>query len=1307
MKVELISCGPAVNESERRAFERLKTGLIAELGDGEWLLLTNLAFSTSHRRQSDEIDMVAIGPPGVRVIEVKHWSATWVNRNAELVEREAERTTDKGRKVGTTLRRVIPELGRVDGVFLVTQDAAKVRPLEGREIRGVRFHTLKTWQGALGLDASGYLTPSQVKRLGKVLYPRASVAIDGALRRLADYGNLTLQTPVNERFHRMYKGMHSTRRDSVLLHLYDLSATDQRDLEARARREFDALHRLQLHAWAPRIVDSFQAAPGYAGEMGFFTVADPAAPSLEERAADGTWGAKARLAFARQAVEALMELHEAEEGEEPMLHRNLTAGTILVRHDNTPILTGFQYARIPADVTVAVSGSAEDEWDEAVAPEIRQQGLGAADRRSDVYSLCASLAVLFAERDEEASMVLAEGKVDDPAERATLEELRDSLSDLLGESPDVVAPPARFWTEDQEVNFRGRKYRLVSRLGSGGVGTTFKVVEIEGATGGDLGAYVAKVVWDEKTGKRVLPAYDLARSHLADSAGLSTIFETAEEWRDNGFVALMQWIEGEPLSELAGVLPILAEDFQEESAEALALRWLCMVCEALDVLHRNGLVHGDVSPRNLIVADSEIVLTDYDCVAKVGEAVAAPGTVLYSAPLTDRLAAPADDFFALAASFFQVLFEKEPFMYDGSRAKERGLNWEGVEREQYPTVAAFLEQATNPDPTQRFASAAKAKAALSPPSATEAERAGEVAEPPARRENEVPWLQHLLQSYPGSRWGNSETRGLDTDFAAKTYVETPLEDALRGDILLRKVRLVVLCGNAGDGKTALLQHLAARLGFGVHDSSKRILEQRMNDGLTVRMNLDGSASWKGSSSDALLDEFLGPFQQGAPAEDRVHLLAINDGRLLEWIERVESEAGTPLTQALSRLLNGEESPPESHIRFISLNQRSLVGSVLPSEGRIETRFLEDLLDSLYGKKEASQIWEPCETCSAQDRCEVRRAMRWFGPKGLLGVVPEEERTRARQRLFEMLQAVHLRGETHITVRELRAALVYILFGVHFCSDYHNGADDRSPYWDRAFAPESPGRQGEVLQELIRFDPALEAHPKIDRQLLRDATGGLESARRRAYFEWGEDRIAALAADDPHALGLAQARHYREFSSLPIGGRDDLCRRLCDGIARLESLPPQALDRPDVVPLRITPRTPTETAFWVEKPLTRFRLEADLPAEGLDRLHRQAFLIYRYRRGGEERLRLGADLFHLLLELSDGYQLGDVSTDDTFAHLSIFVQRLVREDDRKVLAWNPMQEEAIYEVSAKIVGEDGTGVQQQMIIQRLEETENGE
>ena len=1338
MKVEHISCGPAINDSERNAIGRLKSGLISVLGDGEWLLLTNLAFSATNRRQSDEIDIVAIGPPGVRVIEIKHWNAAWVNRNVDIVQHEAERIMNKTRKVGTTLRRLIPDLDRVDGVFLVTQDASKVKSLEGRIIRGVQFHTLRNWQGALPLDKAAFLSHEQVKMLGKALYAKASLAIEGELKRLADYVNLKLQTPENERFHRVYKGKHSTRRDPVLLHLYDLSATDLSNPDHRARRSFDALHRLQLHRWAPRIVDSFQEAPAYPGEMWFFTVADPAAPSVKERTDDYTWDAKARLAFARQSIKALLELHEVSEREEPILHRNLTPSTILVRHDNTPILTGFQYTRIPADVTVAVSPGAVDEWDAAVAPEIRVQGIGAADRRSDVFSMCASLSVLFAEKADkrslEASLALAEGRAENPANRATLEKLLASLSALLGEPPAVVAPPARFWTEDQTVNFQGRNYRIVSRLGSGGVGTTFKVVRIDGNTGEDLGAYVAKVVMDKRTGERVLRAYNLAHSHLADSAALSTIFETAAEWRDNEFVAVMRWIEGEPLSELSGLLPILAEDYHEESGEALALRWLRTVCDALDVLHRNGLVHGDVSPRNLIISDGEIFLTDYDCVSKIDEPIAMPGTVMYNSynHTNNRPASSADDFFALAASFFHVLFEKEPFMYNGNRTKERGLNWDGVEREKYPTVAAFLDQATDPDPEKRFASSVEAKLILSPHSGSTEEDtdecAGNATEPPSkpvvRRENEVPWLRSLLQSYPGSRWGNSETRGLDTEFASKTYVETNLERSLFDQIQKRQVRLVVLCGNAGDGKTALLQRLSSRLGFGDHVSSERIIEKQTDDGLTVRMNLDGSASWRGCSADQLIDQFLQPFQEGPPKDDIVHLLAINDGRLLEWMEGVALRRGdeTRLTQSLDILLTGEGTGTESHIRFINLNQRSLVGGIADDASGVETRFLDDLLNSLYGGERASEIWKPCETCSAQDRCEVRRAMRLFAPDEFPGLDLKERRTRAKQRLFEMLQAIHLRGETHITVRELRASLVYILFGVHFCHDYHKVTETLLPYWDRAFSPESPDRQGEVLRELVRFDPALEAHPQIDRKLLRtpsadtgigfahSANMELESARRRAYFEWTRDDIRGLTGD-AKGLGLAQARHYPKFRNLPIDkdNLDDLCRRLCGGIARLENLPPQAFTRLGVIPLRITPRTPTETAFWVEKPIAAFRLEADLPAEasGLDRLHRQAFLIYGYRDGNEERLSLGADLFHLLLELNDGYQLGDVSTDDTFAQLSIFVQRLVREDDRGILAHNPMQDDVIYEISAVITASEYSDVLQRMIIQQvMKEVENG-
>jgi hypothetical protein len=93
-------------------------------------------------------------------------------------------------------------------------------------------------------------------------------------------------------------------------------------------------------------------------------------------------------------------------------------------------------------------------------------------------------------------------------------------------------------------------------------------------------------------------------------------------------------------------------------------------------------------------------LTDCDFVGKRGEPVTAPDTILYCSPSYQekRPASPSDDIYALAASFFHVVFEKEPFQHSGTQAKERGLNWEGVDRGQWPTLAAFLDRATDRDP---------------------------------------------------------------------------------------------------------------------------------------------------------------------------------------------------------------------------------------------------------------------------------------------------------------------------------------------------------------------------------------------------------------------------------------------------------------------------------------------------------------------------------------------------------------------------------------------------------------------------------
>ena len=61
---------------------------------------------------------------------------------------------------------------------------------------------------------------------------------------------------------------------------------------------------------------------------------------------------------------------------------------------------------------------------------------------------------------------------------------------------------ARYWDEDTVVEFHQKKYRVLSRLGSGGVGSTFKVIHIDGITGEEFGTYVGKVIFEKRCGRK-------------------------------------------------------------------------------------------------------------------------------------------------------------------------------------------------------------------------------------------------------------------------------------------------------------------------------------------------------------------------------------------------------------------------------------------------------------------------------------------------------------------------------------------------------------------------------------------------------------------------------------------------------------------------------------------------------------------------------------------------------------------------------------------------------------------------------------
>ncbi|MFZ1640006.1 MAG: hypothetical protein WAV07_00925 [Candidatus Contendobacter sp.] len=116
-----------------------------------------------------------------------------------------------------------------------------------------------------------------------------------------------------------------------------------------------------------------------------------------------------------------------------------------------------------------------------------------------------------------------------------------------------------------------------------------------------------------------------------------------------------------------------------------------------------------------------------------------------------------------------------------------------------------------------------------------------------------------------------------------------------------------------------------------------------------------------------------------------------------------------------------------------------------------------------------------------------------------------------------------------------------------------------------------------------------------------------------------------------------------------------------------------------VPLRITPRTPIESAFWVVKPWAQFSLEAPVPqtTEGLEALHTHLRLVYRYGNGGAEILSINLELFQRLLELKDGVQISGIAQEGVFANPKIFTQRLARENAREPYGWHPAEEDRIF------------------------------
>jgi len=294
--------------------------------------------------------------------------------------------------------------------------------------------------------------------------------------------------------------------------------------------------------------------------------------------------------------------------------------------------------------------------------------------------------------------------------------------------------------------------------------------------------------------------------------------------------------------------------------------------------------------------------------------------------------------------------------------------------------------------------------------------------------NYNPNIDEFLKIYSQSLFSTGLTRGLDEN----TYIPTRLDTALKKDVLDGKKKLVVLTGNAGDGKTAFIQLIesnAKKNGGNFTCETDNGCKFDYN-GFVFETLYDGSQDFDGIKNDDILRSFFRPFEGNQePKGNFVKIIAINEGKLRDFI--LNKREYSWLGKIVHHYLEFENYKLPDSLAFINLNNRSVVE--VEDSGSILDKLLEVILDTNNKKG----FWEPCkmENCDYSDRCYIKSNVDTFNHSDLGPIV--------KQRLKEIILALYLKKEKHITMRDIRSLISFVLFNKYNCKQLQVDIDNNN------------------------------------------------------------------------------------------------------------------------------------------------------------------------------------------------------------------------------------------------------------------------
>jgi eukaryotic-like serine/threonine-protein kinase len=251
------------------------------------------------------------------------------------------------------------------------------------------------------------------------------------------------------------------------------------------------------------------------------------------------------------------------------------------------------------------------------------------------------------------------------------------------------------------------RYRDPEQIGRGGMGDIYR------ATDSALGRTVAiKILADsyaqDRSVRERFTREALSAARVSGEPNTVTIFDVGEH--DGRPYIVMEHLSGGSLDD------VLRSGGAQRPERAFA--WLEEAARALDAAHREGIVHRDVKPANLMLdGEGHVHVGDFGIASATGmDSLTMTGTVLgtagYLSPEQARgeSASPASDLYALAVVAWELLTGGRPFESESATAEAAAHVNAPI-----PAVSAVsqlpreldpvFERALSKDPEQRYGTA--------------------------------------------------------------------------------------------------------------------------------------------------------------------------------------------------------------------------------------------------------------------------------------------------------------------------------------------------------------------------------------------------------------------------------------------------------------------------------------------------------------------------------------------------------------------------------------------------------------------------